>query len=136
MLASQGGQPPRELPRGMREILSLNLPLVRKDGVDPPEGYVPKATREAAAAQRREAARKQQEKERREKESQDNTYRLAEAKLSALPEEQREELLSKARTALPAILRNSRLAVRTSAIKILIDSAMTQECVCWPAGYR
>jgi len=124
--------------QGIRKIDDPTALIVSalKDGVDPPEGYVPKARREAAAAQRREAARKQQEKERREKESQDNTYRLAEAKLSALPEEQREELLSKARTALPAILRNSRLAVRTSAIKILIDSAMTQECVCWPAGYR
>jgi hypothetical protein len=98
-----------------------------KDGIDPPEGYVPKAAREAASAQRREAARRLQEKERREKESHDKAYRQAEAKLSDLPEEQREELFSKAKTALPAILRNSRLAVKTSAINILIDNAKTKE---------
>jgi hypothetical protein len=94
-----------------------------KDGVDPPEGYVPKAEREAEAELKRETGRKRQDEERRAREVEDAAYREAEAKLSALPEEQREELFAQVKTKLPAILRNSRLAVRTEAINMLIADA-------------
>jgi hypothetical protein len=94
-----------------------------KDGIDPPEGYVPKAEREAEAGRKREAARKLQDEERRAREAEDTAYREAEAKLSALPEEQLDELFAQVKTMLPAILRDSRLAVRTEAIRMLIAEA-------------
>ncbi len=94
-----------------------------KDGIDPPEGYVPKAQREAEAEQKREAARKKADGERRAKEAEDKTYKEAEARLSALPEEQREELFAKAKKQLPAFLQNSQMAVKTEAIKLMIAGA-------------
>jgi hypothetical protein len=94
-----------------------------KDGIDPPEGYVPKAEREAETERKREAAQKRQDEERCAREAEDSAYMEAEAKLSALSEEHREALFAKVKTMLPVILRNSRQAVRTEAIKMLITEA-------------
>ena len=94
-----------------------------KDGLDPPEGYVPRAEREAEAEQRRESARRKADEKRRAKEAEEKVYREAEKKLSALPEEKREELFTTAKTALPVFLRSSQLAVKTEAIRMLIADA-------------
>jgi hypothetical protein len=94
-----------------------------KDGIDPPESYVPKAEREAEAERKQKASRTRQDEERNAREAEDAAYRAAEAKLSALTGEQREDLFEEARAMLPSILRDSRLAVRTEAIKMLIADA-------------
>lgn len=94
-----------------------------KDGVTIPEGYVPRAQREAEAEQKRETAKKRADEERRAKKAEDNAYREAEAKLIALPEKKREEMLAKAKSNLPAGLRNSQMAVKTEAIRMMIADA-------------
>ncbi len=94
-----------------------------KNGIDPPEGYVPKAQREAEVKQKQESARKKADEERYAKEAEDKTYREAEARLSALPAEKREELFEKVKTTLPAFMRNSQLAVKTTAIRLMITDA-------------
>ena len=94
-----------------------------KDGIDPPEGYVPKAQREAEVKQKRESARKKADEERYAREAEEKAYREAEARLSALPDEKREELFAKVKTKLPAFLQNSQMAVKTAVIKLMIADA-------------
>jgi len=94
-----------------------------KDGIDQPEGYVPKAQREAEVERKRESARKKADEERFTKEAEEKAYREAEARLSALPDEKREELFAKEKTKLPAFLRNSQMAVKTAVIKLMIADA-------------
>ena len=94
-----------------------------KDGIDPPEGYVPKAQREAEVKQKRESARKKADEERYAKEAEEKAYREAEARLSALPDEKREELFAKVKTKLPTFLRNSHMAIKTTAIRLMITDA-------------
>lgn len=94
-----------------------------KDGIDPPEDYEPKAQREAKVEQKRESYRNKADEERYAREAEDKAYREAEARLSALPNEKREELFAKVKTKLPAFLQNSQMAVKTATIKLMIADA-------------
>ena len=94
-----------------------------KDGIDPPEGYVSKAQREAEAEQRRDSARKKTDEDLRAKELEEQAFREGEKKLSELSEKEREEVFAKAKTKLPAGLRNSPMAVKSEAIRLLIANA-------------
>jgi hypothetical protein len=94
-----------------------------KDGVVPPEGYVPKSKREAEAEEKRAPATKKADEERRAKEAEVTEYRAAEAKLSALSSEERDEIFAKARTKLHPLLRNSFQAAKAYAIEIMMSQS-------------
>lgn len=94
-----------------------------KDGIDIPDGYIPKAQRDAVAAQRSESDKKRAEQERIAKETEDNAFMEAEKKLASLPDKKRNELFSKAAKRLPAAVRNSRMAIKTEALKLIIADA-------------
>lgn len=98
---------------------------------DPPEGYVPKAQREADAKQRRDAAKRKADEERTATDAENKALEEAMAKLDALPKNERETLLAKAKKKLPASLRNSIMAVKTEAIRMMIEESQSPERKGW-----
>ena len=93
-----------------------------KNGIDPPEGYIPKEQRDAEAERRRKAVNQKADEERRGKEGEDKAHREAEEKLSTLSKEKREELFEKAKARLPAVLRSSQMAIKVEAIKLILHA--------------
>lgn len=98
-----------------------------KDGIDSPDGYVPKAQREAEEKQMHDVVQKKIDEERRMKEVEDRAYKEAEAKLAALPEKEREDLFSKAKLKISPFLQNSQIAVKTQALELMIAEDKTSE---------
>ena len=98
-----------------------------KDGIELPKGYLPKAQRETEVERKREVARKMADEKLRAKETEDNAYEEAEAKLSALPDEKRKVLFLKATTKLPAFMRNSQTAIKFKAIELMLEDSKFPE---------
>ena len=73
--------------QGIRKIDDPTALIVSalKDGVNSPEGYVPKAAREAEVKLKRESARKKADEEHYAREAEEKAYREAEARLSVAP---------------------------------------------------
>ncbi len=101
-----------------------------RDGLDPPEGHVPKAMREKEAEKRQEFARKKVDEKRRVQEAEEAAYKAAGAKLSALSDKDREELFAKAKAGLPSILRDSKKTLWMEAREMIISRARA------PGGFK
>ncbi len=94
-----------------------------KDGIAPPECYVPKAEREAAEEAQREATRNKNEQAQKAEEEEKQAYAEAEFRFTNLSGKDREDLLSEARESVHKSLRSSKKAIKSMALQIIIAKA-------------
>lgn len=94
-----------------------------KEGITLPDGYIPKAQREAEDEARREAVRQKNDQLRKAEEDEKQVYAQAEITLMTLSEKDREQLFDEARAGVHKSLRASSKAVKSMALQIIIAKA-------------
>jgi hypothetical protein len=94
-----------------------------RDGITPPENYVSKSQREKLSLERQISAKQKADNEQLVREAEDAVYKTAEAEFDSLSDDRREEIFSQARAKLPLTLRESKRALKTFAIQMLIAKA-------------
>ena len=94
-----------------------------KDGITPPESYIPRAQREAEIKTKQEEARKRTEDARDAEQAETQAYAEADLILSMLSDTQREELFSQAKAKLHKNVRSSKTAIRSMALQLIVTKA-------------